>query len=597
MLKYNKKFKSMNKNKFLFIIIFLIIFIGIFLIIKKKMSGNNITPSICTQELKVCADGTTVARTGPNCDFFECPISNNQQDSKVEYEDLVYDDMPVAVDGEFEKSCKSNRYNNSPLVSIRSGYVIENSQVYFYDGSKNIIVVEADPNTFECLQAYRGSKVGRFYGKDDQHVYFGTSIIEGADPDTFSFFTWEYYTKDANHVYVNGKILEGADPNTFEFLVANGAPIRYDGGSGPTKYYGQDENSKYLNEIRFDKLTFVDMGGGYVKDKDKVYFFNREIEEADPATFECVTSGIYFKDKNHVYYETAILKDADPSTFKNIGIESPYAYDQNYYYKNDTIIGNVSSTDIRVIEKLYLLNGNRLLWGDKDILINDPKSLQYVSRGYLKDSINVYSTETEPIGIIEETPPDQFKVYEFNYDNIYNSDDYFIRKGDDIVIIYNSWFDISKEELNNVDVDTFETITHPYSKDKQSVFMLASRIEGADPSTFKIIPETAYSLDKNAVYCGIKKLDEADTSTFHVQRFSDYLSFGLDNDGVYFYEDKLYGITPSGMVLERNGAVVRESDTAWYLVGGCDYAGYVPESEVEDLENYHPPCENLPEIK
>lgn len=30
----------------------------------------------CTQEAKLCPDGSTVGRTGPNCEFPECPISN-----------------------------------------------------------------------------------------------------------------------------------------------------------------------------------------------------------------------------------------------------------------------------------------------------------------------------------------------------------------------------------------------------------------------------------------------------------------------------------------------------------------------------------------
>ncbi len=29
--------------------------------------------SICTQEAKLCADGSSVARTGPNCEFARCP--------------------------------------------------------------------------------------------------------------------------------------------------------------------------------------------------------------------------------------------------------------------------------------------------------------------------------------------------------------------------------------------------------------------------------------------------------------------------------------------------------------------------------------------
>ena len=31
------------------------------------------TPKACTQEAKLCPDGTAVSRTGPNCEFAPCP--------------------------------------------------------------------------------------------------------------------------------------------------------------------------------------------------------------------------------------------------------------------------------------------------------------------------------------------------------------------------------------------------------------------------------------------------------------------------------------------------------------------------------------------
>lgn len=30
-------------------------------------------PKMCTQEAKICPDGSAVGRTGPNCEFAECP--------------------------------------------------------------------------------------------------------------------------------------------------------------------------------------------------------------------------------------------------------------------------------------------------------------------------------------------------------------------------------------------------------------------------------------------------------------------------------------------------------------------------------------------
>lgn len=34
-----------------------------------------ITPKACTMEAKICSDGSSVGRTGPNCEFSACPVA------------------------------------------------------------------------------------------------------------------------------------------------------------------------------------------------------------------------------------------------------------------------------------------------------------------------------------------------------------------------------------------------------------------------------------------------------------------------------------------------------------------------------------------
>jgi len=38
-------------------------------------SGSTGLPRACTQEAKICPDGSAVGRTGPNCEFAECPTT------------------------------------------------------------------------------------------------------------------------------------------------------------------------------------------------------------------------------------------------------------------------------------------------------------------------------------------------------------------------------------------------------------------------------------------------------------------------------------------------------------------------------------------
>ncbi len=41
----------------------------------QELNGGSQRPTACTLEAKICPDGSTVSREGPNCEFKECPGS------------------------------------------------------------------------------------------------------------------------------------------------------------------------------------------------------------------------------------------------------------------------------------------------------------------------------------------------------------------------------------------------------------------------------------------------------------------------------------------------------------------------------------------
>ena len=65
--------------KFLLIVVILVVIVGggIFAYqywwLPKEEAKNIQKPVVCTQEAKICPGGSTVGRTGPNCEFAECP--------------------------------------------------------------------------------------------------------------------------------------------------------------------------------------------------------------------------------------------------------------------------------------------------------------------------------------------------------------------------------------------------------------------------------------------------------------------------------------------------------------------------------------------
>ena len=72
-------------------------------------------------------------------------------------------------------------------------------------------------------------------------VYDEINVIEGADPTTiyvykaFSIYTTASYSKDKNNVYYRTTLIEGADPDTFRTV----------GYEGKGKYMAEDKNNKY----------------------------------------------------------------------------------------------------------------------------------------------------------------------------------------------------------------------------------------------------------------------------------------------------------------------------------------------------------------
>jgi len=111
----------------------------------------------CTQDVKICPDGSFIGRTGPNCEFTSCPIIEapvvktpvveiNETDSWLTYKNdkhgfeikyppswIFYD-----IDDNFlimnfcgpdyttKSDCKTAGLNHTPVISLRNDIVVKN---------------------------------------------------------------------------------------------------------------------------------------------------------------------------------------------------------------------------------------------------------------------------------------------------------------------------------------------------------------------------------------------------------------------------------------------------------------------------------------
>jgi hypothetical protein len=63
-------------KKILLIILGILVVLIIVFLIWNQILLNKSEERACTEEAKLCSDGTAVGRTGPNCEFAECPTVN-----------------------------------------------------------------------------------------------------------------------------------------------------------------------------------------------------------------------------------------------------------------------------------------------------------------------------------------------------------------------------------------------------------------------------------------------------------------------------------------------------------------------------------------
>ncbi|MFI5260317.1 MAG: DKNYY domain-containing protein [Candidatus Paceibacteria bacterium] len=177
----------------------------------------------------------------------------------------------------------------------------------------------------------------------------------------------------------------------------------------------------------------------------------------------------------------------------------------------------------------------------------DPKTVQYIGDGYIKDSKNVYNAYGAGLpvkGADVNTFVTLSNAYEKDINNVYY-----------LSII-----------VDGADPKTFQVIGGFYAKDTKNVYELNRIIAGADLKTAVLlwsnpkVSQNEYLKDKDSVYLDWVKIQNADPATFT------YIGNGYskDKNSVYFAGDGMGPISYS---------IVQGSDLATIVpVVGTDYA-------------------------
>jgi hypothetical protein len=149
----------------------------------------------------------------------------------------------------------------------------------------------------------------------------------------------------------------GALASTVTILIA-GCGTGYQKVDGEWSWVSIDEGrGRTVEKLGADNATFEVLGNrDYGKDKNRVFYRTRPIDQADPATFEVLSNPMYSADSERVFVRGHMIPGADRKTFHLI--KEPYGRDASAIYCG-TLKMNVYDRDaFEVVSELGYWSGS-----------------------------------------------------------------------------------------------------------------------------------------------------------------------------------------------------------------------------------------------
>ncbi|TDQ27519.1 DKNYY domain-containing protein [Tenacibaculum caenipelagi] len=328
------------------------------------------------------------------------------------------------------------------------------SDSYYYSKSKSNICYSPMGNWFELGNTKLNADVksfkvlGREFGKDKNHVYYKSHIIDNeVDIATFYVDKDNYICFDKNNVYVAFNYLP------YDFNKAN------------------QEKNHLWKVAKANPETFQKIDYDWSKD-DNHFFYNYVPIDADYTSFKVLNEN-FAKDKNKVYslktYELLPALTIDPATTKKIN--DRYIADKNNIYdfqeyQNSELVDSLISIphqnidDLKILEDKFLLFDNNVIYDGVKIKNVDVSSFQIIQFPYSKDKNHVFYYGD----IIEKADPKTFSILETS----------FYAKDKNHVFVYGKL-------LKEADVATFGPTNEKHSllhKDKNHTYRGDEIVEG-----------------------------------------------------------------------------------------------------------------------
>ena len=306
--------------------------------------------------------------------------------------------------------------------------------------------------------------------------------------------------------------------NYFENRWATGYRIKWNGVVYQEKKRNGEIIAIKLKQANAKSFIVFKANRAYAKDNFRVYYKGKPLIQSNPNTF--LIDPLFdipelFSDGNYIYFQERILSRS-AQHFKRLGRD---------YFKDQ--------------EAVFL----------KDV----PLDQGYLKQSHFLKLPEIDARSFEHVTGIDYLGTDKNHVY-FEGKIVKGANPQAIKKLDGF------WTDgrhvyFNADQLEHAEVATFQTLAHPFARDKHRIYYEHLNLPKANPSTFKLIQTASfsYSMDSNHVYFKHKIIPKANPLTF--VPITNGPSHWKDNDHVYYNGQILEGADPDTfeILLGSNG--------------------------------------------
>lgn len=185
----------MKKVDLIFIIftVLIIILTGVIFLYSNNQSGLILShPKACTMEAKLCPDGSSVGRTGPNCEFAECP-----EDATACCQ--IYENEQYGFEFKYPKEWELRENNQIISFTAPANIIGKGNELA---SIKPEIVINRDKGSYKNLEDFLSKWE---YNDSDLSALWNVSNITFEEINGNRFFYYEYYHQVQGFVFLTIK--------------------------------------------------------------------------------------------------------------------------------------------------------------------------------------------------------------------------------------------------------------------------------------------------------------------------------------------------------------------------------------------------------